>query len=118
TSQRAELHAALAALRLSKTYARDGGQWNCHHKRPHAPSCRVQHLVIKSDSAYLVNSMTKHIHKWRANGWMTAKKTPVSNHDLFVKRMEEVEGLEKLLTAVDFWLVPRELNADADRLAK
>ena len=116
TSQRAELHAAIAALDLATVYAINGGQSDCDLNQCPTP-CRVVNLVIKSDSAYLVNSMTRDIHKWRTNGWMTAKKTAVKNKDLFVQIWNQVDKLEKMLTAVDFWLVPRDLNADADELA-
>lgn len=76
TSQRAELRAAIAAIEASKTYIYNGGQFDCDD----CPTpCCVVHLVIKSDSAYLVNGMTAHIEKWRQNEWRTAKNTEVKN---------------------------------------
>ena len=73
--------------------------------------------MIKSDSAYLVNSMTNSIEKWKNNGWQTAKKTPVKNRDLWEEMIERVLELEDLDTPVDFWHVPREMNKEADELA-
>ncbi len=79
TSQRAELHAALGALRAAKPYVANGGQWHCEEcPQP----CPVNHLVVKSDSAYLVNAMNGHLEKWASNGWKTANRTPVKNRDL------------------------------------
>lgn len=41
-------------------------------------------LVIYSDSAYTINGITNWINGWRANGWITASKTPVKNKELWV----------------------------------
>lgn len=100
TSQRAEQHAALRALNAVEHYVMNGGQWSCDD----CPSpCRVKHVVIKSDSAYLVNStMTSHIKKWVAHGWRTASKTPVKNRDLWEQLISEVENLKKLGAVMDF----------------
>jgi ribonuclease HI len=104
-------------LELSEEYAINGGQADCDSSNC-AESCRLRHIVIKSDSAYVVNSMTSHVHKWQVNGWMTAKKTPVSNKDVFEALLEKIEEFEtQHLTAVDFWLVPRAQNTEADELA-
>jgi ribonuclease HI len=81
TNQRAELYAALAALQYAERFAMNGGQWLCEFP-PCSKPCTIRHLVIKSNSTYLVNSMTSHIHKWRSNGGKTAKRTPVQNQDL------------------------------------
>jgi len=43
--------------------------------------CRVQ---LYSDSAYLVNAFNKGwLRKWQANGWLTSRKEPVENQDLW-----------------------------------
>ncbi|RYP13131.1 hypothetical protein DL767_010890 [Monosporascus sp. MG133] len=94
TSQRAELWAAIAALWASDKYAESGGQWPCEVPKGCKTPCRLSHLVIKSDSAYLVNSMTGAINKWKTNGWLTTKKTPVANRDLW----------ELLLNASRTWI--------------
>ena len=65
TNQRMELTAAVEAL--------------SHLKYP----CRVK---LYSDSAYLVNAFTQNwFWRWEQNGWLTAKKTPVENKDLWQK---------------------------------
>lgn len=63
TNQRMELTAAIKGLEQLKR------------------SCRVN---LYSDSAYLVNGFTKGwIENWQRNGWLNAKKEPVSNSDLW-----------------------------------
>lgn len=40
--------------------------------------------TVYSDSAYLVNACNQKWYKnWQKNGWLTAKKTPVENQDLW-----------------------------------
>lgn len=36
-------------------------------------------IVLRSDSKYVIKSMTEWIHGWKKNGWLTASKTPVVN---------------------------------------
>ncbi|KAK7756105.1 hypothetical protein SLS62_002048 [Diatrype stigma] len=118
TSQRAELRAAIAGLCEAKKFAADGGQWPCKVPGACPAPCPVRHLVVKSDSAYMVNSMTgSAVRKWLANGWRTAKRTSVQNRDLWEALLGHVADYTALGTAVDFWLVPRAENAEADRLA-
>lgn len=63
TNQRMELLAAIEALGSLK--------------RP----CKVK---LYSDSAYLVNAFNQGwIENWQRNGWLNAKKEPVSNADLW-----------------------------------
>ncbi|KAJ8131575.1 hypothetical protein O1611_g2052 [Lasiodiplodia mahajangana] len=115
TNQRAEIIAAIAAIQASREYIYNGGQWPCND----CPTpCAVTHLVIKTDSAYLVNSMTAYIENWRRNGWRTAKGAGVKNKDLWtclynlVRLLHDERGV-----AIDFWHVPRDQNKDADDLA-
>ncbi len=63
TNQRMELLAAIKALdSLTKP-------------------CRAK---LHSDSAYLINAFTQGwIENWQKNGWLNAKKQPVSNDDLW-----------------------------------
>jgi ribonuclease HI len=69
TNQRMELRAALEALEALKE------------------PCSVK---LYSDSAYLVNAFRQGwLHKWQLNGWITTKKEPVENRDLW-------EGLLRL----------------------
>ncbi|MGH7615354.1 MAG: ribonuclease HI [Gemmatimonadales bacterium] len=65
TNNRMELMAAVVALRALKT------------------SC---HVVLRSDSAYLVNSMIGRLpERWARNGWRSSDKKPVLNRDLWEK---------------------------------
>lgn len=118
TSQRAELHAAIAGLESSKKFAIHGGQSPCEVPDKCPELCRLNHLIIKSDSAYIVDAMTASIWKWQKNGWLTANKTPVKNRDLWEKMLLACAVLEELDVSVDFWHVPREENTEADSLAR
>ncbi|KAI4233916.1 MAG: hypothetical protein LQ352_008211 [Teloschistes flavicans] len=113
TNQKAELHACNEGLRkvqlLQKLYNRGSKVL-----RMRAP---VHVLIVKSDSAYLVNGLTDYIDKWRKNGYKSAKGTTVSNADLFKEIDQEIDFLYKLGTRVSFWHVPRMRNREADLLA-
>ncbi|KAI1263611.1 ribonuclease H-like domain-containing protein [Xylariaceae sp. FL1019] len=115
TNQRAELSAALAGIEASVPFIVNGGQGDCSEC---FEPCRVRHLVIKSDSAYLVNGITQYIAKWQENGWKTATGTDVKNQELWRKLYILVSTLNIYKgVAIDFWHVPRALNKDADELA-
>ena len=62
TNNRMELTAAAAALEALK--------------RP----CRV---VVRTDSEYLRNGITRWLTDWRRRGWRTASREPVANQDLW-----------------------------------
>ncbi|KAI0143122.1 ribonuclease H-like protein [Xylariaceae sp. FL1272] len=115
TSQRAELSAAIAGIEASVPFIANGGQWDCSDcTKP----CRVRHLIIKSDSAYLVNGITEYIDKWGENGWKTASGTDVKNQDLWRKLQILMTTLNEFKgVAIDFWHVKRDMNEDADDLA-
>ena len=38
---------------------------------------------VHTDSVYLKQGITEWIHRWKANGWKTANKSPVKNVDLW-----------------------------------
>ena len=40
-------------------------------------------VVVYLDSAYVLNGITSWISKWKSNGWLTSKKQPVLNADLW-----------------------------------
>jgi ribonuclease HI len=74
TNNRMELMAALKALEALK--------------RP----CQVR---LFSDSAYLVNAFSQGwLAKWQKNGWLTSKKEPVENQDLWRRLLELAAGHE------------------------
>jgi ribonuclease HI len=74
------------------------------------PGATVQ---IITDSNYVVKGINEWLPDWIARGWKTAGKKPVANHDLW-------EQLQALIAQhnVTFTWVPREQNAEADRLAQ
>lgn len=75
TNQRMELLAAIEALKSLKK-----------------PGCSV---TLYSDSAYLVNAMTKGwLENWRSKGWKNSKGKPVANVRLWELLVEAAEGHE------------------------
>ncbi len=68
TNQQMELQAAVEALKALKQ------------------PCRI---TIISDSKYVVQGMKEWIHNWKAKGWRTAGKKPVSN----LERWQELDSL-------------------------
>ena len=68
TNQQMELQAAIEALKaLTKP-------------------CRI---TIHSDSKYVVQGMSEWIHNWKAKGWKTAGKKPVSN----LERWQQLDAI-------------------------
>ena len=49
---------------------------------------RRSHVVLHTDSQYVMKGMTEWIRAWQAKGWRTASKEPVKNVDLW-KRLDE-----------------------------
>ena len=48
------------------------------------------HLIIHSDSAYVVNAINKGwINRWRSNGWVTNEGSGVKNSDLW-RRLDKL----------------------------
>jgi ribonuclease HI len=62
TNNRMELMAAIAALEALK---------------------RPVRATITTDSEYVKNGISKWIHGWKRNGWLTADRKPVKNVDLW-----------------------------------
>ena len=75
TNNRMELTAAIRALEALK--------------RP----CEV---TIYTDSQYLRQGIMKWVAGWKRNGWMTLKKQPVKNRDLWMA-LDEFAGRHKVL---------------------
>lgn len=106
TNQRAELWAAVIALRMARNMFANGNI-NRH----------ITEVVIKTDSAYLVNSMTNWVIKWRHNDYTNAKGLPVVNADLLEELDDLCNKLDNIHIRARFWQVPREDNMQADKLA-
>lgn len=100
-------------------YVKHGGQWDCETESlEHGPdACRVEHLVIKSDSASLVNGIPNHVVKWQGNGWVTAGRQPVKYRELWETLLNTIKEVKRAGASVSFWHVRREENEEADELA-
>ena len=44
---------------------------------------RAQPVRLHTDSTYVMEGISKWIHGWKRNGWLTAAKKPVKNVDLW-----------------------------------
>lgn len=42
-------------------------------------------ILIHTDSSYVINGITKWVHGWRKNNWLTSQKEEVMNRDLWEK---------------------------------
>lgn len=65
TNQRAELYAILTAIRYIKQNL----------------GLSKYKILIKTDSEYSINCITKWVYGWIKNGWMTKNNTPVANQE-------------------------------------
>ena len=110
TSQRAELTSALRALEQV-------GSFCLYESVSREDVHRINSVVIKSDSAYVVNGLTKWVWKWERNGYQTTQRTPVVNADLFQALVEKIYELKEMGMEMYFWKVSREFNKEADELA-
>ena len=71
TNNRMELTAVISALKALKR------------------SC---HIILHTDSRYVMDGVNEWLPKWRLNGWRTAnKKTPVKNIDLWQELESQLE---------------------------
>ncbi|POR37323.1 Ribonuclease H1 [Tolypocladium paradoxum] len=101
TSNRAELRAILGALRF-------------RHWRGEGFAI----LVFATDSEYVAEGATTWARGWVRNGWKTRTGAEVRNKDLWEMRLGEVERWDYWGLKIQFWRIPRMLNARADRAAK
>lgn len=100
TSNRAELRAAHAALRLRVWVGEGFGK-----------------IVVATDSEYVVHGANEWVVRWRASGWKNSARRAIANKDLWLMLITAIEGLEAEGVVVQFYLIQRKLNL-ADRLAK
>ncbi|PWY66373.1 ribonuclease H-like protein [Aspergillus sclerotioniger CBS 115572] len=101
TSNRAELRAVIAATRY-RVWIGEG----------------FNKLVIATDSEYVVEGATSWAQGWIQRGWKTSTGLPVKNRDLWECLLGEVERWHEAGLQIQFWRIPKELNADADTYAK
>ena len=55
---------------------------------------KPSHVVLHTDSTYVMKGITEWIKGWKAKGWRTAAKEPVKNVDLWKVLDEAVRGHE------------------------
>ncbi|KIM74817.1 hypothetical protein PILCRDRAFT_827876 [Piloderma croceum F 1598] len=101
TSNRAELLAAINALIL-RVWMGEG----------------FARIAIASDSEYVVRGICEYVFSWTRRSWITRQRTPVANRDLWERLLSVVEQWENAGVMVQFYLIKRDLNTEADRLAK
>ncbi|MBX4210593.1 ribonuclease HI [Candidatus Parcubacteria bacterium] len=76
TNNRMELMGAIKSLSLLPT------------------SVRHTNILLYTDSAYVLNGITKWVHGWKQKKWKTSQKEDVLNVDLWKKLLKAVEGKE------------------------
>ena len=47
-------------------------------------------VALHTDSKYVLEGITKWVHGWKRNGWISASKKPVRNEDLWHELIEAV----------------------------
>lgn len=75
TNNRMELMAALRGLQLAKSL-------------PAGPR------ILRTDSSYVINGITKWVVGWQKNGWQTKEKKDVLNKELWMDLVEAAHGQE------------------------
>ncbi|KAJ2966864.1 hypothetical protein NUW58_g10568 [Xylaria curta] len=101
SSNRAELRAVIAALRL-RHWTGEG----------------FNTMVIATDSEYVTSGSTEWSKNWIRNGWRTAGRADVKNKDLWEMLLGEVERWHDEGLSIQFWRIPRDWNKVADAAAK
>jgi len=101
TSNRAELLAAINALTL-RVWKGEG----------------FARIALATDSEYVVRGICQNVFTWVRRDWKTSQGNPVVNRDLWERLLGAVEKWEKSGVMVQFYLIRREFNTEADRLAK
>ncbi|CAG9990094.1 unnamed protein product [Clonostachys byssicola] len=100
TTKRAELRAAIAALRLC--------DWQAEG---------YANLVIATDSTYVVGGATEWTKIWAQYKWTTCSGGHVKHRDLWQLVLGEVERWANKGVFVEFWKIQTGQNEEADRAA-
>ena len=98
TNQRAELTAMKLALEGIANYA-----WNTtkKNKMPASTTTRKkQVIIIKSDSSYCVEGLSKRLRIWKRDGWLNKKNESVANQDLW-RQVDELNTSIALTESID-----------------
>lgn len=78
-----------------------------------------KYIKVFTDSTYAVNGYSKWMHNWKANNWLTIKKQPVANIDLW-KDMYEIFRIRRDLLSMS-WIKSHSVfleNNIVDKLAR
>ena len=76
-------------------------------------------VEIHTDSAYIANCMNQNWYlKWQVNGWVTSKKSPVENKEMWKKLIKLTNELKDIKYIKVKGHSGHELNERADFLAK
>ena len=73
-------------------------------------------ITITTDSNYVKLGITKWIHNWKKNGWLTSQKKPLKNKSLW----QELDKLKSQHNMKWYWVkahAGHQLNEQADLLA-
>ncbi len=103
TNQLAEIIAATRALNKVETML--------------SPHCLTDHIILITDSSYLALGMSKHVYQWQKRQWRDATGQEIVNRRAFQVLHGIIHRMEEDGVSVQFWLVPREENTEADTLA-
>lgn len=74
-------------------------------------------ILIKSDSMYSIKCLTTYIHKWKRNGYKTAKNEPVKNLNIILQIYEMLANFKHVEFEHVYGHVGIEYNERADKLA-
>ena len=96
TNNRMELIAAIAALEALE---------------------RPSTLTVVTDSVYVRDGVTRWIHGWKRNGWLTGDRKPVKNEDLW-RRLDAAAARHTVTWAWIKGHAGHEENERADALAR
>ena len=104
TNNRMELTAVIEAIRVAEVFAK---------------SHRVIYCEIYTDSAYIHNCIKQKWYKnWQSNGWITSKKTPVLNKDLWMQLVRYFEDARFDFFKVKGHTGKQDWNDMVDKLAQ
>ncbi|MBC3886376.1 ribonuclease HI [Undibacterium griseum] len=56
---------------------------------------RPCHIILHTDSQYVLKGMTEWLSGWKAKGWKTASKAPVKNVDLW-QALDAAQGVHQI----------------------
>jgi ribonuclease HI len=52
-------------------------------------------VLVRTDSRYVKNGITRWIHVWKLKKWVTAEQQPVKNRDLW-EELEQLQGMHQV----------------------